>query len=233
MMHDGVTPPAEPADPLWYLILDLLGTWIGALGSAAAAIAAVWLGLHAIRSQQAQERRQARAQAELVIVARHWDPDSERINVQVRNDSTRAITRIQVVTEDATYDETGGSWARHGLLEPASTAGFEFHSTTADADGLAAVEFDDATNQSWVRTSDGQLSNVDRRHLEYVLRPLTQDAFTVSDIMVSRHPGSSSYTLMPRHSRRQYRTERSRMFREKLQKIVDEQAREQPSDPLI
>lgn len=213
-------PPLESADPVWYLVLDLFGTWIGAFGSAAAAIAAVWLGLNAVRDQREQTLRQARAQAELVTLVRRWAHDG--VHLQVRNDSARAITGVHVVTEGAQFEEARSTEARRDVIEPATSVEFFFHGVD-DRQNLAAVEFDDAANQSWVRTSDGQLITVRRQHTEYVLVAYAPNPpYTVSSLAMRSHPRASPTPLLPRVPRQ----DRQARLRARMEKILRERARQ-------
>lgn len=44
--------PSETGDPTWYFVWDVAGTWLGAIGTIAASVIALWLGLKAVRDQR-------------------------------------------------------------------------------------------------------------------------------------------------------------------------------------
>jgi hypothetical protein len=166
ILNGVVVPPVESAEPTWYLVWDLVGTWIGSIGSAAAAIAAVWLGLSAVRSQREQAGQQARAQAEHVTLVQLWRPDG--VVLQVRNDFGRAITAVRVVTQGGQRDEIEHPGSFRDLVDGDSGAEVPFQGVT-DKQSVAAVEFDDASGQTWVRTTDSRLVRVFRDRRESCL----------------------------------------------------------------
>jgi hypothetical protein len=159
-MHaDAQLLQVDPADPTWYLLWDLAGTWIGSLGSAAAAIAAVWLGLSAVRGQREQVAQQLRTQAEQVNLTRLWQPVG--VVLQVRNYSSRAITAVRVITEDAQIEAVNDARSYRDVIGPGEVAEISFEGVS-DTQTMAALEFDDAAGQTWIRISDGQLAPVTR-----------------------------------------------------------------------
>ncbi|MFI9487363.1 hypothetical protein ACIG47_13315 [Promicromonospora sp. NPDC052451] len=158
---------AETADPTWYLIGDLVGTWLSAIGTIAAAGLAAWLGLRAVREQRALQEERERAQADRVTLVRR-SPRSGEPFLTVRNESDQLISAVRVVALGSFENET-----RDVDLIPADV-GLDFSMTgVASPSSVAVVEFDDAAGRTWVRTSKGALRRAHRQtsgtslHLRY------------------------------------------------------------------
>lgn len=197
MMLDGVTPPpavpptVEVADPTWYLVLDVIGTWLGAIGTVAATGIAVWLGTKAVRDQRAQRWEQARAQAERVTIVRQWDSpagsDHGGVSLEVRNDSNQAITAVRVVTE-------GDRSSYSDAIAPGASDTVFFRGAE-DRYAMAAVEFDDASSKTWVRTSDGDLIRVHRDGRQSSLAVTYIEDRAEEEVTVRVYPHQEPYPL--------------------------------------
>lgn len=144
------TPMPVPQDPTWYLVLDVAGTWLGAIGTIAAVVVALRLGVRAVRDQSDQRIERDRGQAERVLLVR------THAIATLRNDSDQPITSVKAVALGMALGERG----RAAVLNPHSTV--EFAAPAQPLPGvpgpaLWVVEFDDAAGRTWVRTTDGRL----------------------------------------------------------------------------
>ena len=161
MMLDGAAPPSlEPVDPTWYLILDLVGTWLGAIGTLAATGIAVALAVRAARDQHAQRDEQQRIQAERVVVMRVTS--ASRPYLLLRNESDQTINTVRAyavgvpIPDDFSKMPGPVEVLRSGQEKKWYLRGVR------DRRNVAAVEFDDALGRTWVRTAEGALHRTRR-----------------------------------------------------------------------
>lgn len=163
-----VAPPlAEAADPTWYLVLDVVGTWVGAIATSIAAWVALWLGLRSLGEQRALQLERERTQADRVTLVRRAPP-GEKPFLTLHNESDRLISAVRVVALGSSRSEV-----RDIDLIPAGK-GVDIGLTgLTNIRNVAVVEFDDAAGRTWVRTSQGMLRRAHRQknntslHLRY------------------------------------------------------------------
>jgi len=161
MTLDGVTaPPVEPADPTWYLVLDLAGTWLGAIGTLAATAVAVALAVRAARDQRAQREEQQRVQAERVVLLRVTSVQKPYLLVRNESDQTINTVRVYVVGAPIPTD-IAKLPGPHEVLRSGQEKRWPLSGASLQRN-VAAVEFDDALGRTWVRTAEGDLHRTHR-----------------------------------------------------------------------
>ena len=137
----------QAGEPSWYYGWDVAGTWFGALGTIFAAGIATWLGVRAVRDQNAQREEQSRAQASRVILLR--SDSLGGVYLTLRNDSDLPISNVRVVSEGALEKEI----EIEDHIGPHMTRDHYYQA----ADSMAVVEFVDAAGRAWIRTIGGSL----------------------------------------------------------------------------
>lgn len=152
----AATAIVQAGEPTWYYIWDVVGTWLGAIGTLIASGIALWLGLRAVRDQRALQEERDRAQAERVTLVRQWNARGVSI-LTLRNDSDLAISGVRVATVGQTQDTK----IQLGLMPPGATHNFRRPENTDF--NVSIVEFIDAAGRTWVRSADGDLYRAWRR----------------------------------------------------------------------
>lgn len=159
MMLDGAVPsPLETGDPTWYLVGDLILNGLAAAGTLAAVVVAIRLGARSLRDNQRLQDERERAQAERITLVRRPGQPPEPPYLTVHNESDQLISAVRVVALGALHGEDGNI----DLISPAG----EWHTAmtgAGEAGNVAVVEFDDAANRTWIRTTSGKLERARRR----------------------------------------------------------------------
>lgn len=166
-------------DPTWYLVLDLAGTWLAALGTLAAVGVAVGVAVREHRARQAADERARIAEAHEVQEFRRREERSERAQasrVTVRHEDG---TQHFLVRNDSDLPIFGAMVHIHGPSRFAATAQADTIEPSAarelgiwnwDQDALDATTFAlvfrDANDAVWLRLDDGSLHRAPEDRVE-------------------------------------------------------------------